>query len=85
MQYLELKAEAENALSVTVRSAVALDDAYRTKLIDRLAARFGKSIELDVQIDESLLGGAVIEAGDLVIDGSLRGRIGRLGESLAAG
>ena len=65
-----------------MRAATELDAGYRDKLIERLGQRFGKSIELDVEVDSSLLGGAVIEAGDLVIDGSLQSKIQRLGETL---
>jgi len=82
--FLELKAEAEQTLNVTVRSAVAIDDAYKAKLTQGLEARFGKRIILETEIDTTVLGGAIIQAGDQVIDGSLRGKLTRLAESLTS-
>ena len=78
----QLKAEAEQALQVTVRSASALDDSYKARMSDALSRRFGKKIELNCEVDEALLGGAVIHAGDQVIDGSLRGKLQRMSDSL---
>lgn len=80
--FAQLKADAESSLTVTVRAATKLDSKYRKALIERLGKRFGKTVELEVQVDEALLGGAIIEAGDLVIDGSLRSKIARLGEAI---
>ncbi len=50
---------------------------------DALARRFECEIELENEIDERVIGGAVVYAGDQVIDGSLRGRIQKLSSSLA--
>ncbi len=47
-----------------------------------LRRRLGREVELTCSTDASLLGGAVIRAGDLVIDGSVRGKLQRLGASL---
>jgi F-type H+-transporting ATPase subunit delta len=80
--YAELKDEAERTLKVTVRSAEALDDAYTQRLTEALGKRFGKTIALTCEVDAEMLGGAVIQAGDVVIDGSLKGKIARLAESL---
>ncbi len=78
----QLKAEAEQALQVTVRSATALNDSYKARISEALGKRFGKKIELNCEIDEALLGGAVIHAGDQVIDGSLHGKLQRMSDSL---
>ncbi len=80
--YTELKDEAEQTLAVTVRTAFAMDDAYRESLKASLAKRFGKQIELAEEVDESMMGGAVIKAGDLVIDGSVRGKLQRMTTAL---
>ena len=45
--------------------------------------RFGRDVEIETAIDESLIGGAVIDAGDVVIDGSLKGKLGRLETALS--
>jgi F-type H+-transporting ATPase subunit delta len=78
-----LRAEAEKRLRVRVVSAVGLDDEQSSRLRDALARRFERAIELANEIDPKVIGGAVIYAGDEVIDGSLRGRLHKLASSLA--
>ena len=48
-----------------------------------LRKRFGRDVEIETAVDESLIGGAVIDAGDVVIDGSLKGKLERLQAALA--
>lgn len=79
----ELKQEAERTLTVNVRSATPIDAGEVAKLKDALKRRFGRDIELHQSIDSDVLGGAIIDAGDVVIDGSVRGRLARLGQALA--
>ena len=64
-------------------SAVALDEDQAGRLTAALASRFECEIELDNEIDAEVIGGAVVYAGDQVIDGSLKGRLGKLANSLA--
>lgn len=80
--FVELKDEAERALHVTVRSATDLDEAYQQRLKDALGKRYGKSIQLSCVVDEHMIGGAMIQAGDEVIDGSLRGKLSRMTQAL---
>ena len=82
-QFEALKAEAEKTLDVEVTSAVALTDGEIEKLNAALASRFEREIEVSTAVDESLIGGAVIRAGDTVVDGSVRGKLDKLAESLA--
>lgn len=84
-QFTDLKDHAEQTLSVVVRSAAELDDEYHQRLKRALAKRFGKNIELHVEIDEDMVGGATIQAGDLVIDGTVRGKLSRLTSTLTSG
>ena len=79
----ELKSEAEGVIDVTVTSAAPLDDSQRDKLAAALQRRLGRSIRLQCETDPALIGGAVLRAGDLVIDGSLRGRLERIAYALA--
>lgn len=79
----QLKNEAERVLKVGVRSATPIDAAETAKLKDALKRRFGRDIELEQSVDASMLGGAIIDAGDIVIDGSVRGRLARLEQALA--
>jgi len=81
--FQRLRAEAEKRLQVRVVSAVPLDEDQSKRLRDALARRFERDIELENEIDEGLIGGAVVYAGDEVIDGSLRGRLQQLSSSLA--
>jgi F-type H+-transporting ATPase subunit delta len=81
--FQRLRAEAEKRLQVRVVSAVPLDEDQSMRLRDALARRFERDIELENEIDEALIGGAVVYAGDEVIDGSLRGRLQQLSSSLA--
>ncbi len=72
------KAEYENSVDVSVTSAVAFDEKQRKQLIASLKERLGRDIRLHCETDENLIGGAIIRADDLVIDGSLRGKLSRL-------
>jgi F-type H+-transporting ATPase subunit delta len=76
--YEVMRAEVENTVDVEVISAVRLDPAQAEKLTAALNTRLKRRVNMHNSVDASLLGGAVIHAGDLVIDGSLKGRLQRL-------
>ena len=78
----EFKREAEGVLKVTLRAADAVPAAQIDAIKAALKKRFERDIELDQVLDPSVLGGAVIDAGDVVIDGSVRGRLQRLETAL---
>lgn len=78
----QMKREAEHVLKVRVRSAVPLDDAEATRLAEALKRRFGSDIEMERTVDPAVLGGAVIDAGETVIDGSLKSRLAKLETAL---
>ena len=73
-----LKAEAENTIDVAITSAVPLDDKQKTNFAKALKKRLGRDVILHCETDESLIGGAIIRAEDLVIDGSLKGRLAKM-------
>jgi F-type H+-transporting ATPase subunit delta len=77
------RAEDEHVVKATITSANALDAAELTKMREALRKRFGREVEISTAIDASLIGGAVIDAGDVVIDGSLRTKLARLAAALA--
>lgn len=79
----ELKRERERVLHVTVRAAVPVEGAQAEALKAALKRRFEREIELVSVVDDSVIGGAVIDAGDVVIDASVRGRLARLEQALA--
>jgi F-type H+-transporting ATPase subunit delta len=78
----ELRAEAEKSMTAEVVSAKALTPEQEAKISDALKARLGRDITLETSVDESLLGGAIIHAGDLVIDGSALGKLNRLANAI---
>ena len=77
-----LKAKIENVVEVMVTSASPLDDEQRNTISKALETRLGRAVNLETEIDENLIGGAVIKAGDVVIDGSLRARLTGLANAL---
>jgi F-type H+-transporting ATPase subunit delta len=81
--YEQQRAEAEHVVKATITSATVLDAAEVAKLHDALKKRFGSEVEIATAVDPELIGGAVIDAGDVVIDGSLRNKLARLESALA--
>jgi F-type H+-transporting ATPase subunit delta len=81
--FVALREQVEKRLTVRVVSALALEADQAERLGAALAKRFAREIELHNEVDPALLGGAVVYAGDQVIDGSVRGRLTRLESSLA--
>lgn len=77
-----LRAEAENTLDVTLTSASAVSDEQRAKIAESLNKRFGRQVRLAVKVDESLIGGARLQVGDRVIDGSVRTGLDKLATAL---
>ncbi|HEY4342092.1 MAG TPA: F0F1 ATP synthase subunit delta [Steroidobacteraceae bacterium] len=78
------KDEAEGIADVTVTSAVPLDERQRQSLTAALTRRLKREVRLHCATDPELLGGAVLHSGDLVIDGSVRGRLTRIANELVA-
>jgi F-type H+-transporting ATPase subunit delta len=68
-----LRAQAEASLDVVVTSAMKLDSKQEASLSSELEKKLGKKIKLTSTVDATLIGGVVIRAGDLVIDGSVKG------------
>lgn len=78
------RAEHEKTLGVDVISFSPVSAAQQQQLVESLSNRLQRKVTLNISIDPSLLGGAVIRAGDLVIDGSVRGKLSKLSTGLAA-
>jgi F-type H+-transporting ATPase subunit delta len=83
-QFETLRTEAEKVADVEVVSAMDLDAAQQARLEKALRARLGREVRLHTRTDASLIGGAVVRAGDLVMDGSLKGRLERLASEMNA-
>ncbi|MCE7033068.1 F0F1 ATP synthase subunit delta [Lysobacter sp. GX 14042] len=81
--YEQLRADAEQVVKARITSAAALAPAELEGLVAALRRRFGREVEVETAVDPGLIGGAVIDAGDTVIDGSLRGKLQRMQNALA--
>lgn len=81
--YEHYRAEAEGSIEAEVISATEASEAQLAKIAAALKARLGKEVRVTSKVDPTLIGGAVIRAGDMVIDGSLSGRLTKLSTSIA--
>jgi F-type H+-transporting ATPase subunit delta len=81
-QFFELKKEHEKLVDVDVTSAVDLTEEQQQAIISKLEQRLSRKVQLNCSVDETLLGGVVIRAGDLIIDNSVRGSLNRLSDAL---
>jgi F-type H+-transporting ATPase subunit delta len=78
----ELETRHQGVRQVQVLSAFDLDEGAQKELAAVLAKRLRAQVEMTVQADPSLIGGVVVRAGDLVIDGSVRGKLHKLANEL---
>ena len=81
-QFFALKQEHEKEIDVEVTSASELSEEQLAAISSKLEKRLERKVKLNCSIDETLLGGVIIRAGDLVIDNSARGRLNRLSDAL---
>ena len=81
--YEQMRAAAEGKVEVEVVTAYTLDERQQAGIADTISARLGKQVTVRTSVDETLIGGAVIRAGDSIIDASLRGRLGELRNELS--
>ena len=80
--YEEFKAQLQNTVDVVVTSAFELSSEQAEKLAQALKAKLQCDVRMSSEVDESLIGGAIIRAGDLVIDGSVTGKLSKLAEAM---
>jgi F-type H+-transporting ATPase subunit delta len=81
-QFEALKAQVENTIDAVITAAAPLSAAQQQEIAGSLAKKLGREVRISTEIDENLIGGAVIRAGDVVIDGSLRARLDGLANAL---
>ncbi len=81
-QFEALKAKVENSIDAVITAAAPLSAAQEQAIAGSLAEKLGRDVRISTEIDENLIGGAVIRAGDVVIDGSLRARLEGLANAL---
>lgn len=76
--YEERKTAAQGSLEITISSPYALNKTQEKRLAEALTHKLGKTVIISTEKDPSLIGGVRIQAGDLVIDSSLKNRLSRL-------
>jgi len=82
--YEAMRADVENRADVSVISAAPLNEAQQQRLASALKKRLNRNVQLSLSVDPSLIGGAVIRCGDMVIDGSVKVRLARLAAEVRA-
>lgn len=82
IQFMEYRHEYEKQIDVDVISAIALNKGQLNAIASKLEIRLGRNVKLNCSVDETLLGGVVIRAGDLLIDHSVSGSVRRLSNAL---
>ena len=80
----EFKANREKSVDVEVATVFELDEALQQKLASTLTKKLEREVNLQTTIDKDLIGGVVIRAADIVIDGSISGRLAKLSEAMNA-
>ena len=83
VQFEALRAEAEKTVEAEMVCAQKVSAKQQSMIADKLKARLGREVSLKCTVDESLMGGAIIKAGDMVIDGSVSGQLNKLSVELA--
>ncbi|WP_294912865.1 F0F1 ATP synthase subunit delta [Tatumella sp. UBA2305] len=81
-QFIQLRDAYEATAEVDVISATELSEEQLTKISAAMEKRLSRKVKLNCKIDKSVIAGVVIQAGDMVIDGSVRGRLDRLADVL---
>jgi len=84
-EYVLLANEARGVVEAEVTSATPLDEDQEARLVTKLGATTGKKIQLSSKVDSSVIGGLMVRMGDTVIDGSIRGQLAALRETLLEG
>ena len=80
--FSELKAEYEKEITVDVTSAVKLKVAQQKVISAALEKRLARKVKLNCNVDKNVVSGLVIKAGDMVIDGSVKGKLNRLATTI---
>ena len=82
-QFEELWKRENRRIDVTVTSAVELDPAVVSRIGEEIGRQTGQEVELASRVDEEILGGVVLQVGNMVLDASIRARLEKLRKSVA--
>ncbi len=77
--------ELNGVVEAVAKTAMPLTKDETTALQKKVAGMTGRTVDLRVEVDESLIGGITVRVGDTLYDASVRGRLERLRERLVAG
>lgn len=81
-EFIQLRAAHDATAEVEVISASELSDKQLSNISAAMTKRLSRNVKLNCKIDKSVVAGVIIRAGDMVIDGSVRGRLERLADAL---
>lgn len=81
-QYEDLKASIEQMVTAVVKSAIVLSEDYKKQLTTELGSKLGRRVILNCQVEPDLLGGLLVIIGDRVMDGTIKGQLQRLRETV---
>lgn len=81
-EFSSLKAEFDKEIAVDVTSAVELSTEQQTTLSAALEKRLARKVKLNCNVDVNVVSGLIIKAGDMVIDGSIKGKLNRLATTM---
>ena len=84
-EYRRLRNRERGVVEAVARTARPLDGQETAALQEKVATMTGQTVDLRVELDESLIGGLTVRVGDTLYDASVRGRLERLRERLVAG
>ncbi|MBN8868476.1 MAG: ATP synthase F1 subunit delta [Solirubrobacterales bacterium] len=79
----ELWKKENDRIEVTVTSAVELDPAVAQEVASAVEKQTGKQVDLTSQVDEKIIGGLVLQVGNMVLDSSIRNNLEKLRQSVA--
>jgi ATP synthase F1 delta subunit len=83
-KFEQLWATENKRLGVTVTSAVELDSSVVEKIGEEIERQTGQTVELQSRVDDEILGGLVLQVGNMVLDASLRNRLDKLRKNVAS-
>ena len=78
------RSEHERTVDVSLTAAYEVTDEQKEKLSKALSRKLDRSVALQINVDRSIIGGVVIEAGDTVIDASVRGKLNKLAHAIGS-
>ena len=80
--FTRLQRDHEGVVKAVITSAFPMSDAEKTSMVDALTKKYGKRVDVEVKVDESLIGGARVQVGDDVVHASVRDTLNKMAQAL---